>query len=238
MSGILSTATFEVAGLSLPVVVRRYRSARRMRMRVDHHAGLIRLSVPSRVTERAALRWAGSQGAWITEQLQAAPPAIAFDSGALIPFEGADLSLRWAPERRRGVIRVEQELIVGGPRDGFARQVERWLQAQARDTLSTLTAETATLAGVSVRSVSIGDPVSRWGSCSSSGNIRYSWRLILAPPPALRFVVAHEVAHRLHMDHSPAFKAAEERLFGGPVAPARALLRELAPALRAIGQGR
>jgi predicted metal-dependent hydrolase len=53
----------------------------------------------------------------------------------------------------------------------------------------------------------------------------------------LRFVVAHEVAHRLHMDHSPAFKAAEERLFGGPVAAARSELRRLGPSLRAVGRG-
>jgi predicted metal-dependent hydrolase len=84
--------------------------------------------------------------------------------------------------------------------------------------------------------VSIGDADSRWGSCSAAGAIRYSWRLILAPPHVRRFVVAHEVAHRLHMDHSSAFKAAEARLYGGPVAPARLLLRRLSPVLRRVGR--
>ena len=95
----------------------------------------------------------------------------------------------------------------------------------------------AARAGVIVRAVSVGDADSRWGSCSASGAIRYSWRLILAPPDARRFVVAHEVAHRLHMDHGPMFKAAEAALFGGDVAAARASLRRVAPVIRRVGRG-
>ena len=128
------------------------------------------------------------------------------------------------------------ELIVGGPPEGLPAAVERWLRAQARARLSEETAAVAARAGVTVRSVNVGDPVSRWGSCSSSGTLNYSWRLILAPPQVLQFVVAHEVAHRLHMDHSAAFKAAEEKLFGGPVAEARSELRRLGPSLRAVGR--
>ena len=126
--------------------------------------------------------------------------------------------------------------IFGGPEESIASAVERWLRSLARDRLSAATAEIAAAAEVDIRSVSVGDAVSRWGSCSASGAIRYSWRLVLAPPDVLRFVVAHEVAHRLHMDHSPAFKAAEERLFGGPVAAARSELRRLGPTLRAVGR--
>jgi predicted metal-dependent hydrolase len=87
-----------------------------------------------------------------------------------------------------------------------------------------------------VRSVAIGDASSRWGSCSSSGAIRYSWRLILAPPHLLDWVVAHEVAHRVHMDHSAAFRALEARLYGGDVRAARAELRALGPRLKRIGR--
>ena len=124
----------------------------------------------------------------------------------------------------------------GGPCESFGRRIEAWLKRLARDTLSAETAAIAAAAGVSVRSVSIGDADSRWGSCSAAGAIRYSWRLILAPPHVRRFVVAHEVAHRLHMDHGAAFKAAEIRLYGGPVASARLLLRRLSPVIRRVGR--
>ncbi len=192
--------------------------------------------MPWRGSTQRAIDWVAGQRAWIDRQLGAAPPSSPYADGALIPFEGRPLTIRHVPTRRRGVMLDGDALIVGGPAESLGGAVERWLKAQARDRLSAETARIAATAGVSVRSVSIGDAASRWGSCSSSGAIRYSWRLVLAPPEVLRFVVAHEVAHRLHMDHSPAFKAAEQRLFGGPVMAARLELRRLGPSLRAVGR--
>ena len=91
-------------------------------------------------------------------------------------------------------------------------------------------------AGVTVRSVAVGDASSRWGSCSASGSIRYNWRLLLAPPHLLDWVVAHEVAHRVHMNHGAEFRALEAMLFDGEVAAARAELRALGPRLKRIGR--
>jgi len=98
-------------------------------------------------------------------------------------------------------------------------------------------AEFAARAGVTVESVAVGDAASRWGSCSSEGRIRLSWRLILASPNVRRYVVAHEVAHLRHMNHGPEFKAFEARLFGPGVAEAKAQLRRLGPRLRRVGRG-
>ena len=232
----MSTANFDVPGLPLPVAVRRIGTARRMRLRVDHRAGLIRLTVPAKASAKAALQWAREQGPWIDTQLASAPLGVPFLPGASIPFKGSVVQLDHVPAMRRGVVLDGVRLEIGGPLESFARTVERWLRQQALETLSDETARVAALAGVSVSSVSIGDAVTRWGSCTSGGAIRYSWRLVLAPPEALRFVVAHEVAHRIHLDHSRRFKAVERQLFGGPVEPVRTLLRQLAPSLRAIGR--
>ncbi len=193
--------------------------------------------MPWRHSAKAALDWVVGQREWIDRQLERAPAAQPFAPGSTIPVEGRDLLIRHEPTWRRGVVIDAGTLVVGGPAESVPASIERWLRARARDRLSEETARIAAAAGVTIRSVSIGDPASRWGSCSSAGAIRYSWRLILAPPDVLRFVVAHEVAHRLHMDHSAAFKVAEAQLFGGPVAPARLELRRLGPALRAVGRG-
>src|SRR3546814_5691061 len=91
-------------------------------------------------------------------------------------------------------------------------------------------------AGFIVSQVTVGDPRGRWGSCAASGAIRYSWRLILAPDHVRRATVAHEVAHRLHMDHGPAFHAAAARILGDDPAPARAWLRTHGAALHWIGR--
>ena len=232
----MSTAIFDVSGLPLPVAVVRHHAARRLRLRIDHQRGQLRLTIPPRGSARAALRWAGEQRAWVEAQLAQAPVGVSFKDGAVFPFLGEQLRI-CAVGGRRKVERAGDELHVGGPVEAVPRAVERWVRRAAAEQLSAATAEIAQAAGVTVRSVTVGDAASRWGSCSSTGAIRYSWRLILAPPECLRFVVAHEVAHRLHMDHSTAFGRAEERLFGEPVAPARALLRELGPTLRLVGRG-
>src|SRR5205814_1184509 len=112
-------------------------------------------------------------------------------------------------------------LVCGGPLEGLSRRIETWLKRRALAVLSEETAHYAALAAVTVSRVSVADPKSRWGSCASSGAIRYSWRLILMPPHVRRATVAHEVAHRLEMNHSPAFHAAVRRLFGEDPAPAR-----------------
>ena len=91
---------------------------------------------------------------------------------------------------------------------------------------------------MTLRAVAVGDADTRWGSCSSSGRIRYSWRLILAPPEVRRYVVAHEVAHLVHMDHGPKFKALERELFEGDADAARLLLRRIGSRLKRIGRTR
>ena len=82
--------------------------------------------------------------------------------------------------------------------------------------------------------MSITDPRSRWGSCTPGrGTIRYSWRVILAPPGVLDYLAAHEVAHLVHADHSPRFSAVVEQLVGDPK-PYRAWLRQHGPGLHAL----
>jgi predicted metal-dependent hydrolase len=92
------------------------------------------------------------------------------------------------------------------------------------------------LAGVKASRIGIGDPVSRWGSCSASGAIRYSWRLILAPEAVRRATVAHEVAHLVHLNHGPEFHALVEQLYGADPRPARRWLKREGAALHRIGR--
>ena len=112
----------------------------------------------------------------------------------------------------------------------------RRLKAQALETLDRETRELAAKAGVPCVRVGIGDPVSRWGSCSSSGTIRYSWRLIMAPEFVRHATVAHEVAHLVHLDHSPRFHALVETLLGADPKPARLWLRREGAALHRVGR--
>ncbi len=224
-------------GLAWPVELHFHPRARRLRLRLDERRGVVRLTCPPRARRDDALAWAHQQKDWVQAQLDRLMPTISLDPGARIPFDGGTLSLEWRSGETRRVRLEGDRLWCGGPEEGFARRIASWLRSEALQWLSAETQALATAAGISVAAVAVGDAVTRWGSCSADGRIRYNWRLLLAPHEVRRYVVAHEIAHRRHMDHGAAFHALEEELFGGPVAAARSELRRLGPGLKRIGLG-
>ena len=238
-NGTLLTSRSEplsLAGLPWPVELRLHPRARTMRLRLDDVRERLILTVPRRAGRRAALDWAQQQREWVEAQLGKLHPGEPFLPGASIPLEGRKVELVWQGNLPRSPRLEADRLLCGGPVEAFAGRIERFLRARARQRLSHVTSEMAARAGVSVRSVSVGDASSRWGSCSASGAIRYNWRLILAPPHLLSWLVAHEVAHRRHMNHGQEFRALEAALYGGNVAAARAELRALGPRLKRVGR--
>jgi len=226
------------AALPAPIEIRRLRNARRLRLRFDEANGTLKLTCPWRTSRRAALAWALDQRDWIETQLARAEPGEPFEPGATIPLEGDEVRLIWDASAPRTPVLSDGELRAGGPSEAFARRIELFIKRRALDVMSREAAEYAEAAGVSISSLSVGDAGTRWGSCSSAGRIRLSWRLILAPAEVRRFVVAHEVAHLVHLDHSARFKALEAKLYGPGVAEAKALLRRAGPRLKRIGRRR
>lgn len=229
----MSTGTSDPAilidGVPIPIRVRRSARARSYRLSVDGVRDEVRLSVPKRANLRRALGWAQDHAEWVKARMadRAAPVPIA--DGAVLPVEGRPVRICWRVGAGR-TIRVEEgpdegRLVVGGAAESVGPRVLRWLKARARSVLEAETRALAATHALHVASVGIGDPRSRWGSCASSGAIRYSWRLILCPPEVRRATVAHELAHLLHMDHSAAFHAAHARILGQDPKVARAWLR-------------
>jgi len=234
-SNARSEAALEAA-LPVPIDIRPMRNARRLRLRFDDASGTLKLTCPWRTSRRSALSWALDQREWIDAQLARAEPGEPFEPGATIPLEGEEVRLVWDPNARRTPLLADGELRCGGPREGFARRIELFIKRRALELMSGEVADYAAAAGTTAKSVSVGDAGTRWGSCSSQGRIRLSWRLILAPPAVRRYVVAHEVAHLVHLDHSAKFKALEARLYGSGVSEAKALLRRAGPRLKRIGR--
>jgi predicted metal-dependent hydrolase len=236
LSSVRSEAALEAA-LPLPIEIRRLRSSRRFRLRFDDATGTLKLTCPLRTSRRAALAWALDQRDWIQAQMARAEPAEPFVRNGAILLEGCEVRIVWHEGWPRTPSLVGAELRCGGPEAGLARRVDAFLKRRARDTISRDIAEFAAAAGAAPRSVTIGDAATRWGSCSSDGRIRMSWRLILAPPEIRRYVAAHEVAHLVHLNHGAEFKALEAKLFGTGVAEAKSVLRRIGPRLRRIGRG-
>ena len=207
-----------------------------MRLRVDSRTGSVVLTLPVRASERKALQWAAGKRAWIEAALANVPASTQIVPGAEILFRGEPHRIDWQERAPRTVKIGPGRLIVGGPAEALEARLLRWLKQQARTVLEQETRQFAGKAGVTVARVGISDPVSRWGSCSSSGAIRYSWRLILAPDWVRQATVAHEVAHRVHMNHGPDFHALVEQLLGWDPKPARLWLRREGATLHRLGR--
>jgi hypothetical protein len=214
----------------------RHPRARTLRLVLDATSGRARLVLPKRAALKPALAWAEGKRDWLAAQRAALPPAVPFAPGTTLCVADAMLTIDWREGRRRTVLRDGDRLSLEGPAESVARRVDAWLKRQALMLLTEETGEYAGAAGVAVARVAIGDARGRWGSCASSGVIRYSWRLILAPSWVRRATVAHEVAHRVHMNHGREFHALVAQLYGADPTPAREWLRTHGAQLHWIGR--
>lgn len=218
------------------IEVRWHPRARRLKLAVDPVSGAVRLTLPPRAALKPALAWAEQQRAWIAAQQARLPEMRPFVPGAVIPLGDGRMTLEHRAAAPRTPQRDGDRLVCGGPLESFEGRIARWLRREALRVLGDETAHYAAKAGVVVDAVSVGDPRGRWGSCSASGTIRYSWRLILAPVHVRRATVVHEVAHRVHMNHAPAFHRLVDELFEGDPAIARAWLRSHGASLHWYGR--
>lgn len=214
----------------------RHPRARRCTLSVDRASGRARLVLPPRAALKPALAWAAGKADWLAEQRARLPTVRPFAPGTRLTVADETLMIVRDEGLRRALVRDGERLLVAGPEETIGRRVEAWLKRRALDLLTLETAEFAALASVTVCSVAVGDARRRWGSCAATGVIRYSWRLILAPGWVRRATVAHEVAHRVHMDHGRAFHALVASLLGEDPTPARAWLREHGAALYWFGR--
>lgn len=204
----------DIDGATLVVRVRRHPRARRLRLRYDAALGELKLVMPPRGSIDQARRWVAGQTVWINGQRASRAPAEAVGHGTILPWRDASLRIDWSVSHPRAP-RIEGDaLLLGGPEASIGRRVRRWLEDQARSEFTAASHAMAQRGGLQVAAITVGDPRSRWGSCTSTGRIRYNWRLVMAPDHVRTAIVAHEVAHLAHMNHGPEFYALVERLCG------------------------
>jgi predicted metal-dependent hydrolase len=189
--------------------------ARRLALRVDPKTGLINLVMPERASLKKALKFAQDQQSWINRRAAAIPPPIRLTDGTVIPVLGRDRIIRIACDdtfKRTLISLADNEIQVRTNQEDPSMRIVRFLKKLACEEITRLVEEKATSIGKQVAQVQVRDTTSRWGSCSADGRLSFSWRLILAPAEALDYVVAHEVAHLVHMNHKTRFWTLCEKL--------------------------
>jgi predicted metal-dependent hydrolase len=192
------------------VRLRRHRHARRYTLRVVAVTREAVLTMPPRGSFREAREFAEKHGAWIAARLGRLPKAAPFEHGTELPLRGVVHTIMhrrgmrgtaWTETGRDG----ERLLCVAGSSEHVARRITDYLKREAKRDLDKAVERYAERFDVTVRRISIRDQASRWGSCSTTGALSFSWRLVLAPRHVLEYLAAHEVAHLLEMNHSPRF---------------------------------
>lgn len=194
-------------GRAVTVCPRRSRRGRRLTLSLDPASGALRLSLPAGVSLAEGLRFVGEKRRWVLAHLAELPPPVPFAAGARLPLLGAEHVIVHAPEARRGVWRTTGEIRVSGQAEHLGRRVQDYLKREARREIAPRAHAKAARLERSIARLSLRDTRSRWGSCTADGALSFSWRLILAPEPVLDYVVAHEVAHLVHLDHGRRFWA-------------------------------
>jgi hypothetical protein len=193
-----------------PVRLRRHRQARRYTLRVQAASREAVLTMPLRGSVREARSFAQKHAHWIAARIARIPAAAPFSHGATVPLRGEAHRIdhragargtAWLEADAGG----EKRLCVAGHAPHVARRVGDFLKREAKRDLEAASRRAAERLGVAIRRVSVRDQASRWGSCSSTGVLSYSWRLIMAPPFVLEYLAVHEVAHLVEMNHSPRF---------------------------------
>lgn len=207
----------EVAGRTLPIELNRNPRARRLTLRLAPDGSAVRITLPHWCRSAEAVAFARSRTAWLEQQLAKVPQRRDPASDGKMLHRGRELAIEWSGDAPRKPALAEDTLIIGGPRETLARRLHRWLEAEALRLMADDARHYCTRAGLPTAQVRLTRAKRRWGSCSTEGILRLNWRLVQAPDAVRRSVVAHEVAHLVHFDHSPAFHALLGELFEGDI---------------------
>jgi predicted metal-dependent hydrolase len=201
----------ETDRIGAPVEVRRHPAARRLTLRVSRTRRAVIVTLPIQCGIEEAGSFLHRNLDWVRERLDSLPEPIPFRDGMLVPLRGVAHRVVMPGEvpRRRVVRRIEAhpfpELHAPGELPSAVRRLEQWFTREAKLDLEQRVATHAERLGVKPGRLTIRDQTSRWGSCSTTGALSFSWRLVLAPPAVLDYVAAHEVAHLREMNHGPRF---------------------------------
>jgi len=210
---LLRTRNLNIDGIHVPVILRRNVQARRFILKIGANKPEVILTMPSNGSEDEAMDFAIAQAHWIKSRIDAQPEIVAFAPGVEIPLRNILHTIEHCPNQRGTVWTRSHDngvsglpvICVAGDQRHLARRVRDWLKKQARSDLSQSVVLHSQHLGLRAKGITIRDQTTRWGSCSSTGGLSFSWRLVLAPPFVLDYVAAHEVAHLEEMNHGPRF---------------------------------
>lgn len=215
----------ELNGRNVPIVLKRHNRARRLTLRLAADGKSVNITLPHWARSRDAIAFAHARRDWLAAQSAKIPERRTPEPGSTIRYRGRELRIAWSEGASRRPRREQDQVVLGGPLDALERRLARWMEREALSLFELDTHEYCAAASLNPVPVALSRAQRRWGSCSDKKRIRLNWRLVQAPDFVRRSVVAHEVAHLVHFDHSPAFHALLNDIYEGDIAKADAWLK-------------
>lgn len=210
----------------VPIVLRRHSTARRLTLRLAPDGSEVRITLPKWARSAEAIAFAHKRQDWLATQFQKIPRRTELGQGANLFYRGQPVQIDWCEGLPRKPALDGDMLRTGGPLHSLESRLKRWFEKQALDLFDKDVTHYCEKAGLQQVPIALSRAQKRWGSCSDKHKIRLNWRLIQAPDMVRRSVVAHEVAHLVHFDHSPAFHAMLNDLFEDDIKVADQWLKE------------
>lgn len=204
----VETREHAVAGRTLPLTVTRNPRAKRLTLRIDRGGQGLRVTVPPRTPARDVDVFLRRHAEWLEERLARLPEKPRLADGLKLPIRGSAVLLKHVGGRGGATLAEEADgavLLVHGEAASLPRRVADFLKREAKAEITALVARHAAAAGRRPGKIRFRDTASRWGSCTAAGALSFSWRIMMAPPAVIDYLVAHEVAHLKEMNHGPAF---------------------------------
>lgn len=203
---LLTGKTFELENeFDFPLRINSGWKNRRLTLRIDSKSRTVVLSLPKLCSTAKARRFITQHLDWIEENLAKLPPVKDFTDGETISVLGRQIRLCHLSDSLKAASEEDGVLYVGGDAAFFHRRVKDYIKREAKKEFWRRSKTLADKLGCPLVNVTLKDTKSRWGSCSSLNNINYNWRIALAPECVIDYLMAHEVSHLQHRDHSPAF---------------------------------
>ena len=221
-------------GRDVSVILRRNSRARQIILRVDSKTGDAIVTLPLRASEREAISVVQKKSNWLISRLEAMPPRILFENGSLIPLLGQNYLICHDPTLSEVAVKIDKQLCMGGRSEHLTRRLRDWLRKEAKSEIQSRAFVMAARLERKIGRITVRDTKTRWGSCSPNGDLSFCWRLIMTPAWVLDYVVAHEVSHLRHMNHSPEFWKTVESL-GVRIRDAKAWLSSNADQIQRYG---
>lgn len=206
-----------IPDLDINVRVRQNPRAKRYILRQDRKGGGFVVTCPKYARLATAEKFLFDHTGWMQKHMYAAPDLKKFEDGDRFHLYGTKIKIQNNPDKLRGIPHITDDdtFVVNGMPEHVHRKVCDFLKKDFRNRIADLAHDKAARIGKKIERIRIADQSTRWGSCSTSGTLSFSCRLVFAPMYVLDYIAAHEVAHMRHMDHSADFWELCESLCDG-----------------------